>query len=308
MLKSYVGITDYEWFQFLAAQPGIDEVNFWKPGGQQGFSALRAGEPFLFKLHAPRHVIVGGAFFAYFSKMPVSLAWDAFGIKNGARSITEMRGRIEKYRRTPPTVEDYTIGCVLLSQPFFFEERDWIPIPGDWKNSIVQGRTYDLTQAPGDQLWISVLARLGRDSAQTVVDHPLLPGRFGEPVEVRPRIGQGIFRVLVTDAYGRRCAMTGERTLPALDAAHILPFAMPGAHRVQNGLLLRTDLHRLFDRGYVSVAPDYTIQVSRRISEEYENGRHYYAMQGSKISLPSRPEERPDPRALEWHADTVFLK
>ncbi len=52
--------------------------------------------------------------------------------------------------------------------------------------------------------------------------------RFGTPVTIMPRFGQGAFRVLVTDAYASRCAMTGERTLPALEAAHICPFADGG--------------------------------------------------------------------------------
>jgi putative restriction endonuclease len=127
-------------------------------------------------------------------------------------------------------------------------------------------------------------------------------------VEVLPRLGQGSFRVVVTDAYERRCAITGERTLPALDAAHIRPYAAAGENRVSNGLLLRSDLHRLFDRGYVTVRPDLKVQVSRRIREEFENGRLYYAMDGTTLRTPNRPEFQPDRIALEWHSEEVFLK
>ena len=61
-MQAYVGITDYEWYQLLASRPQLDEVNFWQPGGSRGFRALQPGELFLFKLHAPRHSIVGGGF------------------------------------------------------------------------------------------------------------------------------------------------------------------------------------------------------------------------------------------------------
>jgi putative restriction endonuclease len=88
--------------------------------------------------------------------------------------------------------------------------------------------------------------------------------RHGEPVLVRPRLGQGAFRVLVTDVYRRRCAVSGERTLPALDAAHIRPYGEGGEHAAQNGLLLRRDIHSLFDAGYVTVTPDLRFEVSRR--------------------------------------------
>ena len=55
--------------------------------------------------------------------------------------------------------------------------------------------------------------------------------RFGEPHLIRPRLGQGAFRVLVTDIYRRRCAVTQERTLPALEAAHIRPYGDGGDAR-----------------------------------------------------------------------------
>ena len=131
--------------------------------------------------------------------------------------------------------------------------------------------------------------------------------RYGLPQLVRPRLGQGAFRVLVTDAYHRRCAMTGERTLPALEAAHIQRYSEQGPHRVDNGLLLRSDLHHLFDLGYLTVANDYRIEVSRRIKEEYENGRDYYALHGRPLAvIPSSAEDRPSRLFLDWHRSTLF--
>jgi putative restriction endonuclease len=300
----YVGITDFDWFTFLSNQPGVDEVNFWKPGGQQGFSALAPGAPFLFKLHSPRNVIAGGGFFVTFSRLPVSLAWEAFGIKNGARSFQEMRARVEKYRRLGSSSDDYSIGCIVLRDPFFFAERDWVPVPANWAPNIVSGRTYDLLVSPGRELWAAVQSRLPARVPSLVAEAP----RYGTPVEVAPRLGQGAFRVLVTDAYERRCAITGERTLPALDAAHIRPYAGQGENRVSNGLLLRSDLHRLFDRGYLTVTPTHKILVSRRIREEFANGRDYYALEKSELRLPARAEDRPDSTALQWHTDTVFMR
>ena len=64
-----------------------------------------------------------------------------------------------------------------------------------------------------------------------------LPPRYGEPVLVRPRLGQGAFRVVVTEGYGRACAVTGEHSLPVLEAAHIKPFDAEGPHDIRNGLL-----------------------------------------------------------------------
>ena len=90
-MRFFVGVTDYDWFRFLAAWPEIDEVNFWQPSGGSEFKALQPGDLFLFKLHSPRNYIAGGGFFATWSSQPVSLAWEAFGEKNGAASFREMR-------------------------------------------------------------------------------------------------------------------------------------------------------------------------------------------------------------------------
>ena len=91
-----------------------------------------------------------------------------------------------------------------------------------------------------------------------------------------------------------------------LQAAHIRPYASDGPHDPRNGLLLRSDLHTLFDRGYVTVSPELRFEVSRRIREEFENGREYYRLHGQPVREPRRPELRPSAEFLDWHASHVF--
>ena len=117
-----------------------------------------------------------------------------------------------------------------------------------------------------------------------------------------PRLGQATYRLAVTDAYGRACAVTGEHSLPVLEAAHIRPYAEEGPHRVANGLLLRTDIHRLFDKGYVTIRPDdLRFVVSKRLKEDYENGATYYAMNDRLIRAPRAGADRPSRDYLAWH-------
>jgi putative restriction endonuclease len=242
--------------------------------------------------------------FAHANTLPCSLAWEAFGESNGAGNLAEMRARIARYRRIrPDDRSDFVIGCRILTQPFFLEESDWISVPASWSKNIVSFKTYTTEDPEGLRLWEAVQHHV----------QPYAPGpgfeeaRYGEPTLIRPRLGQGTFRVMVTDMYSRRCAVTGERTLPALDAAHIRPYADGGDHETRNGLLLRRDIHSLFDAGYVTVTPEYHFEVSRRIREEFENGRDYYAMHGAVIAVPSRTDRRPDCDALAWHNENRFL-
>ncbi len=131
--------------------------------------------------------------------------------------------------------------------------------------------------------------------------------RFGAEYLTRGRLGQGAFRVLVTDAYERRCAVTGEKTLPVLEAAHIKPFASRGPHRVSNGILLRSDLHKLFDLGYVTVTPELRLEVSPRLKAEWENGREYYAHHGKELRFrPTDVKSQPSREFLMWHNENRF--
>ncbi|MEX2207188.1 MAG: HNH endonuclease [Myxococcota bacterium] len=101
-------------------------------------------------------------------------------------------------------------------------------------------------------------------------------------------------------------AVTGERTLPVLEAAHIRPYAQGGDHRIDNGLLLRSDLHTLFDRGYLTMTSSGEVEVSRRIREEFENGRDYYALHGRPLHLPDEISRRPAADMLAWHQENVY--
>lgn len=309
-MRAYVAIADGDWFRHLAAQPGLDEANFWKPASQKGFKALEPGELLLFKLHAPDNFVAGGGVFAHFSRLPCSLAWEAFGEKNGAGTLPEMRARIEKYRRAAPSRENYTIGCVLLVQPFFLPRERWVPVPPDFSSNTQVGKRYDLETGFGLELWRELQAAMVAVSVDRALDistaRETPAGGGATPRLVTPRLGQGSFRVMVTDAYDRRCVVTGERTLPALEAAHIKPYAESGGHRLSNGLLLRADIHALFDRGYVTVTPQRRFEVSPRIREEFENGRDYYRLAGAEVRAPLRPQWGPDPQLLRWHNENVF--
>lgn len=302
-MQLYVAITDQAWFEYLRANTP-DEVNFWRPGGTP-FRKLQPGELFLFKPHR-QNFVMGGGFFSQFTPLPVSFAWKAFDVKNGAQTEGEMRARIEHYRRIPPQpAEDYTIGCIVLLRPFFLQLADWIVLP-EWKRGIQQGWGFDVETEPGKTLWTSAMQAASASPVSAAEPAIIEAARFGEPQLVMPRLGQGSFRVVVTDVYERRCAFTSSPVLCTLEAAHIKPYALDGPHAPENGLLLRQDLHTLFDRGYMTVTPEYRLEVSRRIRDEFHNGKDYYAMHGSTIRLPMKPQGRPSADYLRWHNEHVF--
>lgn len=301
-MKVFVGVTNNEWFRYLAEQRP-DEVNFWRPRSQMDFKALQPGDIFLFKLHSPFDFIVGGGIFQKHTFLPLPLAWQAFGPKNGVPDYETFQLRILEHRSAEELHRQ--LGCTIIVEPFFWPRETWIPVPSDWSRNIVTGKTYDLATPTGMALWEQVRMRLAADAltvhAAAVAEEK---ARYGAPKTILPRLGQGAFRVEVTDAYSRCCAITGEKTLPALEAGHIRPYAKNGPHEIRNGLLLRSDLHNLFDLGYLTVTLDYKVEVSRRIREEFKNGRHYYALHGQSLAMiPELESARPGKEFLEWHND-----
>ena len=316
-MHGYVAVTHHRWFQHLAQRRLWDEVNFWRPSAHHGFNGP-PGSPFFFKLKAPHNAIGGFGLVARFSRLPDWLAWDCFGEGNGAASFEEMEERLNEIRTrnkfvaTGPVPQ---IGCILLSSAVFLPEGLWIPQPADWAPRNLTYQRYDMEQGEGFRIWRECQERvrmLHAEATQFPVSAVFETlgetdeERFGPPRLIRPRLGQGTFRVAVTDAYGRACAITGEHSLPALEAAHIRPYMQEGPHEVSNGLLLRADLHRLFDQGYLTVMPDLRLKVGQRLREDYANGKTYYPFDGSPLNPPVGPSELPAKEYLAWHNEHRF--
>jgi putative restriction endonuclease len=328
-MKVVVGVTDNRWAAFLRDRSDITEANFWQPS-PHGFKSLLPGEPFLFKtkdpkqfkgLDIPGYHLVGGGFFDEYVEMRVSEAWTIWGPANGVANESELLSRAQGYRGGGGalTDPDPTIGCIVLRNIFFAKRGEELSEPPNWARNIVTHVGYDLrgSDARPDAGYVEhAFAMLQHRARVDFAWEPDLRGvdlewagpRYGEPVLVRPRMGQGHFKRAVADAYRQRCAVTASATFPSLEAAHIRPFADGGEHAVSNGLLLRTDVHRLYDRGYLSVDADLRLRVSPQLRSHGWNGTEFYEREaaGYRIAAPSDPNHLPDRNALAWHFETKF--
>ncbi|GAC1301524.1 MAG: hypothetical protein NVSMB24_04520 [Mucilaginibacter sp.] len=310
-MKFWLGTTDNSWFNYLR-KINPEDVNFWQPGGNLNFRVLEQGAPFLFKLKYPMDVIGGVGFFSSHTFLPISVAWETFGNRNGCDTFDEFKRKILNYRVNKTDVNPQ-IGCIVLTNPIFFEEKDWIKTPENWSKSIVQGKAYATEEEIGRKIWDQVEFLLEKYLIDD--DKPPQNGLFASesPLRYRTsilskiRIGQGAFRVLITDAYQRKCSITGEKTLPVLESAHIQSYAQSGPHAISNGILLRSDIHKLFDTGYLTITTDLKVEVSNRIKEEFLNGKEYYQYHGKTLAtVPLKEIERPNRQYVEWHNSNVF--
>ena len=225
------------------------------------------------------------------------------------RRLNEIRTR-NKFIDAGPIPQ---IGCILLSSAVFFPRDMWIPQPADWSPRNLTYQRYLLTEGEGARIWrdcqdrvAALRSRLTTFPVSVVAEGLFQQERYGSPQLVSPRLGQGTFRVAVTDAYGRACSVTAEHSLPVLEASHIKPYSSEGPHEIGNGLLLRADLHRLFDQGYATVTSDHVLEVSKRLKTDYENGRTYYPLHGTRLNLPQSRADWPSGDFLRWHNEHVF--
>lgn len=314
----FIANTDKAWFDFLSSRATagvVDEVNFWLPSAQRPMKRHDPGEPVLFRLKKPDYAIAGFGFFAHFAVVDLDTAWSTFAWKNGDPDKLRFLQRIGAYRGldlTDPRTDRAPIACTVLRDAHFWPRERWIPWgeAEGWRPNIVQGATVR------DPLHAARLL----DVMHT--DLALLPGELTDGFtlalldqrelrirDVVAREGQGAFRLRLLDAYQGQCAITGEHTLPVLDAAHIQPYLGPRSNHVQNGLVLTKEFHALFDRGYVGVTPDYVVRVSDRLREEFKNGHRYYPFDDKPlVQLPRDARARPSRDALAWHFENVFLR
>lgn len=306
MVNVFIANTDNTWFDFLSSEANLPEANFWWPG-ETNFQALQQGEMFAFRLKSPRNKIGGFGIFSAHSRLPIQMAWEAFGRANGVSSLEALRGAIAKFR-TGATLPSTDIGSTILVEPVFFPEHLWFDLPPSWSPSIQRGKRYSTEDAEGLDLWNRLLDTAKISSMVGTPDFSEKEQvRFGLPTLITPRLGQGAFRVLVTEAYGRQCAVTGGKVLPALDAAHIKPYGEGGLHVKSNGILLRKDIHSVFDAGYVTIGEDYRFSVSKKVKEVFNNGEEYLRLHGKELRLPERKADRPDIDLLKWHNVNRFL-
>jgi putative restriction endonuclease len=316
VVEPFIAQTDWAWFSFLTERSvagRIDEANFWSPLSVKPMKHLSPGEPVFLRLKRPRYCIAGYGFFAHFTALSLEKAWEFFDWKNGDPTFSRFLERIGRYRKLDlfdPRLPRAPLGCTILRDLVLFPEERRLPWGDEqgWSNNIVRGKTEtDPVRAS------RLLAEIGYDTlppAELVARFELveLDQRRLAELRVVQREGQGSFRARLLDAYGRRCAITGERTEPVLDAAHIQPYLGPRSNHVQNGLLLTKEFHTLFDAGYVTITPaEHRVRVSPRLHQDFHNGKRYYVYDDKPLAqMPSDAGSRPSEEALAWHGRRVF--
>lgn len=288
--------TNKEWFNSLRSrQNKINDFNFWTPT-PWNIKQLSKGDKFYFLLKSPFRKIGGYGQFKYYENLSINNAWNKFGKSNGVNDLKELIDKTSSYMKKNSKDQvldnDYQIGCIVLENPIFFEDEEFIELEDvglDFSKNIVKLKYFneDINENKKDNKNKFIL--VSEENAEYTTS------------KSKKRKGQGKFRDLLMQAYEGACAITGENCFEVLEAAHIQPYINEDSNNVTNGILLRCDLHSLFDEGLITIDKNYKVILSNQL---ISNGYEKY--QNTKIMLPKNKDNYPDSLAIEYHNKYIF--
>lgn len=215
-----------------------------------------------------------------------------------------------KYRRHAEAITPSTlVGGTLLRDVRFFDPVDEQSRPYDFASNMVQGRVHELDDLSAEHPVLVAAAHLTAPrlvAPRVPVPLDVHQRIFGEARLQGVRLGQDAFKAVVAHNYGYQCGMTGEKVRPVLEAAHTLPDASGGKQKPDNGLLLRSDMHTLYDHGYIAVDGRYLRGRVTLLRARFGHGNALYAKAGQAIGTPARRGNKPGREFLQWQIETVF--
>ena len=208
MVRIFLANTDNAWFDFLSMERDVTEANFWWPG-ETAVRAIGPGELLAFRLKSPRNKIGGFGVFSSHSLLPLQIAWETFGRANGRRRLKRCGPQSQHCEQTMSRCHRRISAARCLVEPVFFPRAPLARLA-----TLLVTERYPTRKAVRHFRcrWLGSLESPSRNCASMFA--PVIAGfaeagaRYGNPTLVKPRLGQGAFRVAVIEAYGRQCAVS----------------------------------------------------------------------------------------------------
>jgi putative restriction endonuclease len=288
--------TDKNWFDYLKREQFNSNVNFWTPT-PWNIKKLKPKDKLYFMLKSPIRKIGGFGEFVEYNNMTALDAWNHFGYRNGRSSRQEFIDSIQeyidknsqKYGGIPIDINNYQIGCIKLDNCEFWDDENFIDIT----NKQIEFAPQVVTIKYFDQY--DIISKTQEENNNfNIVSEP----RIGKKATTNIRAGQSEFKAKILRTYNNMCCISGETIPELLEAAHIQEYRNYNSNHVQNGLLLRVDLHRLYDNRLLFIDREYLIHVSSLITSQFYRQYH-----GQKIRIPNSLSDRPSAEALEIRKD-----
>ncbi|MBL6082279.1 HNH endonuclease [Belnapia sp. T18] len=301
-MPNWLAITQQDWLR-RTRDARHEAVHFWLPSPWQRRDLI-AGDRWYFReqtwdkgLGRPPQILGHGIVVRYEQTTPRAL-FASHGSATGYDSVSELAEGIGTTGYGEQGALDRSIGNIILRDVVVYERP--IIAPRDIPTASLvspNGRTY---WPFNDELVRPLLSDSeGRIKASEADDSAFDPKNAKDAREkvlraIKTRRGQKGFRDALLKAYSGRCAITGCSVLDVLEASHITPYLGPETNHVTNGILLRADLHTLYDCGLFAIDPG-TLKV---IIAPLLETSSYRKINNRPLRLPASPSESPSKKAL----------
>lgn len=263
---------------------------------------LQPGDEWHFLLKSPLRKLGGYGVFQEYRDLSIQDAWQTYDVGNGVSPEAEFVSRCRMYSERnsihPVTNGQSIIGCVVLSDLEFHEDDEYLDLSSiglEFARQIVKFKYFDEAFPRSTEQGLPVPS--GGNEFTTVASDPTEYSRQRR----KKRKGQQGFRKKSIRAHRGRCAVTGESHRRVLEATHIEPYINEAINHIQNGMLLRVDIHPLMDEGLLALNDDMTLLVSSKL-----NNSSYVKFAGHTVGFPNNPAERPSTHAVALHRRERF--
>ena len=179
------------------------------------------------------------------------------------------------------------------------EEVVWEEFNGNWDNLAFESEL--------------LIAKFQNKSIEEIIDFDLEDLPLGKEREtiIKARVNQSFFRSTILSSYNQKCCITGLSIPDFLVASHIVPWKSDEKNRLNphNGLCLNSIHDRAFDRGFITITPDFKVMISKYFNDySNENAvKEFFSKYNNQsIILPDR--FLPSKEFLDFHYQTIFRK
>lgn len=294
------------WYQVLKTHflaKGSSRMSLFQNDNTLKDAGISPGTLTLFLLNEDnKNYIIGGGYFLFFKLIDTDNYWNTQGVKCGFRSKEELQEYLKNEGYDPKNVE-----TLIFDSYFMFTKHERVLIPENFDKEYCNKNCniLSLDDPFGKYINKIVLSKREPYIASFGMDWP---GIYFATSHFNTRNYYAQFNAKISCIYNNTCALTGTKIEPLVDAVHIKPFSDHKFQDVQNGIMLRTDIHKLFNEGYITFEykkSDLIAIVSKSIKDSFDDS-YYDKYNRKKLHLPEDLNLRPKKELIDWHRENVF--
>ena len=213
------------------------------------------------------------------------------------RSPSALNMKIGNFGRLDPVLKGQGISGLIHGSKL--EKDIWEEFNGNWEELAFESEV--------------LLAKFQNKKIEETIDikKEIFPEGKEREAIIKTRVNQNFFRCTILSAYNSKCCITGLPIPDLLVASHIKPWSKDKKNRLnpKNGLCLNSIHDKAFDKGFITVTPDYKLLISKLLVDYYRDmsvNSFFLKYKNQRITLPDKFS--PSKELLDYHYQNIFIR